>query len=130
MQGCDQAITPRLRRVATSDLTDGEIAALRELLWAAFADVDGGMTEVDWVHALGGVHVLLELGGEIVGHASVVEREIHVDGRPLRTGYVEAVAVDPRHQRTGFGSRLMAEIASYIEERFELGTLATGTPAF
>ena len=119
-----------LRRVATGDLTGGEIATLRELLWAAFADVDGGMTEDDWAHAIGGVHVLLERGGRLVGHASVVERELHADGRQLRTGYVEAVGVDSRFQRMGFGSRLMAEVGSYVAERFELGALATGTPEF
>jgi aminoglycoside 2'-N-acetyltransferase I len=130
MHGRPQTITPRLRRVATDDLTDAEFASVRELLWAAFADVDGGMTEDDWAHGLGGVHVLLQLGGQIMGHASVVEREIQVDDRLLSTGYVEAVAVDPRHQRGGFGSRVMTEIGSYIDERFELGALATGTPRF
>ena len=119
-----------LRRVASGDLTDAEVAATRALLWAAFADVDGGMTEVDWEHALGGMHVLLERSGRLVGHASVIERELHVDGRPLRTGYVEAVAIDPQHQRQGLGSRLMTEVASCITESFELGALATGTPGF
>jgi aminoglycoside 2'-N-acetyltransferase I len=123
-------IAPQLRRVATSDLTESEIASMRELLWAAFTDVDGGMTEDDWEHGLGGIHVLLELGGQIAGLASVVERELHVDGRPLRTGYVEAVAVAPRSQRSGFGTRVMTEIGSYIGEQFELGALATGTPDF
>jgi aminoglycoside 2'-N-acetyltransferase I len=123
-------VTVKLRRVASDELTDAEIEAVRRLLWAAFADHDGGMTEDDWEHALGGVHVLLELDGEIAGHASVVERDIHVDGRPLRTGYVEAVAIDPRHQRTGLGSRLMVEVNTVIAERYELGALATGTPEF
>jgi aminoglycoside 2'-N-acetyltransferase I len=123
-------MTVKLRRVTTDELTGTEIEAVRRLLWAAFEDHDGGMTEDDWAHALGGVHVLLELDGEITGHASVVERELQVDGRPLRTGYVEAVAIDPRLQRTGLGSRLMAEIGSVIAGRFELGALATGTPGF
>ena len=130
MQQNEQLETVRTRRVASVDLADGEIAAVRELLWAAFAGVDGGMTEADWTHAVGGVHVLLELGGQIIGHASVVERELHVDDRPLRTGYVEAVAIDPRQQRSGFGSRLMREIGSHVAARFELGALATGSPGF
>jgi aminoglycoside 2'-N-acetyltransferase I len=120
----------RLRRRASDELTETEIEGTRALLWAAFADDDGGMTEDDWAHALGGIHVLLEVDGEIAGHGSVVERSIHVDGHPLRTGYVEAVAIDPRRQRTGLGSRLMTDIRSIILERYELGALATGTPEF
>jgi aminoglycoside 2'-N-acetyltransferase I len=119
-----------LRRLATSELTDDEIEAARRILWAAFVRVDGGMTEDDWTHAIGGVHVLLELNGEVVGHASVVERELHVAGRPFRTGYVEAVAIDPPLQRTGLGTKLMGEMGAIVAERFELGALATGTPGF
>ena len=59
------------------------MSALRELLWAAFPPGDEGFTEEDWQHALGGSHFMLEQDGAIVAHASVVEREIHVDGRPL-----------------------------------------------
>ena len=123
-------MTVTLRRVATDELTDAEIEVARRLLWAAFDDPDEGMTEDDWAHALGGVHVLIELDGDIVGHASVVERELHVGGRPLRTGYVEAVAIYPRHQRSGLGSQLMAAIGSVVVERFELGALGTGSPGF
>jgi len=126
-------VTLTLRRLATDELTDAEIEAARRLLWTAFDDPDDpeeAMTEEDWTHAVGGVHVLLELDGEIVGHASVVEREIHVGPRPLRTGYVEAVAIDPAHQRIGLGSQLMQVIGSVIAERFELGALATGSPEF
>lgn len=119
------------RRVDTDGLTGAETEAVRRLLWAAFDDdVDGGMSEDDWSHALGGIHVLVERDGEIAGHAAVVERELHLGGRPVRTGYVEAVAIDPRHQRTGLGSRLMAEVDALIAERYDLGALATGSPGF
>src|SRR5207245_10210806 len=50
-----------------------------------------------------------EVGAEIVAHAAVVARELHVGGRPVRTGYVEAVATDPHRQGNGFGSRVMTE---------------------
>lgn len=123
-------MTVGLRRVATSELTDAETEAVRRLLWAVFANDDGGMTEEDWEHALGGVHVLVELDGEIVGHASVVERDIHVGSRSMQTGYVEAVAIDPRHQRAGLGTQLMLEVDAVIAEGFELGALATGSPEF
>lgn len=122
----------RLRRLATHELTAAEVAAIRELLADAFAsdDEDEQFTEDDWQHAIGGVHFVLDIGGEILAHASVVERELHVDRRPLRTGYVEAVATAPAHQGTGLGSVVMREVASLIQERFELGALGTGSQGF
>ena len=105
--------------------------AIRELLVAAFgSDEEERFTDEDWEHAIGGMHFLLGLGGTVVSHASVVERELHVGGRPLRTGYVEAVATAPEHQRRGFGSAVMGDVASYIREHFELGALGTGSHAF
>lgn len=121
-----------VRRIETAELTPAETAALRDLLWAAFGSKhpDEGMTEADWEHALGGVHFLLYVEGAIAGHAAVVEREIHVAGRPLRTGYVEAVAVQVGRQRRGLGSVLIGEVNAYIRERFELGALGTSVFAF
>ena len=99
---------PRLRRLATPDLTQAEIAPFATSSCSAFGhDEEERFTDDDWDHALGGVHFVLDLDGEIVAHASVVEREIHVDGRPLRTGYVEAVATAPGRQGAGFGSLVM-----------------------
>jgi aminoglycoside 2'-N-acetyltransferase I len=120
----------RLRRVATADLTAPEIAEIRRLLWAAFGPGEEGMTEDDWEHALGGTHFVLDLDGEIVTHASVVERMLRVDGRPVRTGYVEAVATAPDRQGMGFGSRTMTDVGAYIRDRFELGVLGTGRHSF
>ena len=94
---------------STPELTAAEISAIREILVAAFgADEEERFTEDDWQHGVGGTHFVLDLDDEIVGHASVVERELHVDGRPLRTGYVEAVAVAPidRAPVTGPGSSI------------------------
>jgi len=73
---------------------------------------------------------VLDVDGEIVTHASVVERDIHVDGRSFRTGYVEAVATAPARQGAGFGSTVMLDVSAYIAERFELGALGTGRHAF
>ncbi len=121
----------RLRRLATAELAEAEIAVIRALLDTAFGtDEDERFTDADWDHAVGGVHFVLDLEGEIVAHASVVEREIHVDGRPLRTGYVEAVATDPDRQDQGIGSVLLADVTAWIRERFELGALGTGRHHF
>jgi aminoglycoside 2'-N-acetyltransferase I len=121
-----------LRRISTPDLSSADIAALRALLEAAFAseDEDEQFDDDDWQHALGGLHFVLDLDGEIVAHASVVERQIHVDGHPLRTGYVEAVATAPDRQGAGLGSVVMTDVTSYIEDGFELGALGTGRHRF
>jgi aminoglycoside 2'-N-acetyltransferase I len=122
---------PRLRRLSTGELTASEVVAIRALMVAAFgSDEDERFTDDDWEHALGGTHFVLDLDGEIVTHASVVEREIHIAGRPLRTGYVEAVATAPDRQGAGLGSRVMTEVTEYIREGFELGALGTGRHRF
>ena len=120
----------RVRRVPTHELTAAEVRAIRELLWAAFPSGEEGFTEEDWRHATGGLHFLLELDGGILAHASVVERELHVGGWPLRAGYVEAVATDPDRQGEGLGTRVMREVTRYVQERFELGALGTGSHHF
>ena len=98
---------------------------------AAFGDDDDErFTEADWQHSIGGTHFLLELDEEIVTHASVVERNIHVGGRSLRTGYVEAVATAPGQERRGFGSLVMTEVTAFVAESFELGMLGTGRHHF
>ena len=122
---------PRVRRLPTRDLTEREIAAIRELLAVAFgSDEEERFTDDDWDHAVGGTHFVLELDGRIVTHASVVERELHVGGRPLRTGYVEAVATVQDRQGAGFGTLVMADVTAFIRDRFELGALGTGRHRF
>jgi len=122
---------PRLRRLVSEQLTPDELRAIRRLLADAFAtDEHGGFGEDDWEHALGGVHFVLDEDGAILAHAAVVERELHVDGRPIRTGYVEAVATAPAHQRRGHGSAVMVAVSEYISRGFELGALGTSSHAF
>lgn len=126
----------QVRRLATDELTSGELAIIHALMTVAFAeDEHGGFTDDDWQHAVGGTHFLLEDDDahghrRIVGHASVVERDIHVGGRPLHTGYVEAVAIEPASQRQGLGSRLMAVVNEHVDAGFELGVLGTGSQPF
>jgi aminoglycoside 2'-N-acetyltransferase I len=120
----------RVRQTTTAGLTAAEVDAIRAILWAAFPAGEEGFSEDDWQHALGGRHFLLELGGSIVAHAAVVERALEVDGRPVRTGYVEAVATDPARQAGGFGTKLMEAVDTYIRDTFELGALGTGSHYF
>src|SRR5437762_378752 len=108
----------QLRRLPTGDLTPSEISAIRQILWAAFEADSDEMTEDDWQHGLGGMHFILEMESEIVSHASVVARELHVGQRPYRTGYVEAVATAPARQGRGLGSRLMEDVTAYVRDTF------------
>jgi len=120
-----------LRRVLTRDLTASEAAAIRALMVVAFgSDDDERFTDDDWDHATGGVHFVLESHGELIAHASVVERELEVGGVRLTTGYVEAVATAPPRQGVGFGSQVMADVTTYIRDEFALGALGTGRHGF
>jgi aminoglycoside 2'-N-acetyltransferase I len=121
----------RLRRLSTPELSREATASIRAMLDAAFGnDEEERFTDHDWEHAIGGLHVVLDLDGTIVSHASVVERVLEVDGRPLRTGYVEAVATAPAEQGRGYGTLVMREITVDIHARFELGGLGTGSQRF
>jgi aminoglycoside 2'-N-acetyltransferase I len=120
----------KVRRASTAALGADEIRAIREILWSAFVEDGEGFTEDDWQHALGGVHVIGEADGAIVAHASVVERPLEVAGRPLRTGYVEAVATAPAEHGRGHGSAVMSEVNAVVRAGFELGALGTGRFSF
>jgi len=119
-----------MRDLPTDGLTERELRAIRALMAGAFGTGEEAFAQGDWEHALGGTHFILELDGEIVSHASVVPRTIEIDGRPLRAGYVEAVATAPDRQGEGHGSSVMAAVTEHIRERFELGALGTGRHAF
>ncbi len=122
---------PRIRGLATGALVEAEVRVIRSLMEAAFGDdEDERFTDDDWDHAVGGLHVVLDLDGVIVAHASVVERILEVAGRPLRTGYVEAVATAPEMQGKGHGSRVMQVVSDHIRSTYQLGALGTGRHAF
>ena len=121
----------RLRRLRTDELAATELASIRALMDLAFGDEeDERFTDEDWVHSLGGTHVVLDRDGVLVAHASIVEREIQVDGHPFRTGYVEAVATDPPLKGAGFGTLVMEAVTREIQSSFELGLLGTGAHHF
>ncbi|GAA2378969.1 MULTISPECIES: GNAT family N-acetyltransferase [Gordonia] len=106
-------------------------AAFRGQLFAFLADAfDGDFGADDFDHALGGVHVIA-FGTEdaVVGHASVVQRQLIVQGenvpggRVLRTGYVEAVAVDAAYRRRGIGDALMHQVDGIVARAYDFGAL-------
>lgn len=85
------------RTAHTADLDDDTKTAVRALMDAAF----DGVSDDAFDNTLGGVHALVFEDGELIGHASVVQRRLLHRGRALRSGYIEGVAVrsDRRRRR-------------------------------
>jgi aminoglycoside 2'-N-acetyltransferase I len=117
----------KVRTFTTEQAPEGVIESIRALLGEAFK---GRFTADDWAHACGGVHVVAFDGATLCAHGSVVERVLELDGSPITTGYVEAVATRPSLQRAGWGTAVMTELDAIIRSRFEMGALATGEHAF
>jgi aminoglycoside 2'-N-acetyltransferase I len=105
----------------TAELDPATLAAARRLLYDVFDD----MTEPDWEHALGGVHALARDGSEVVGHASVIQRRLLYDGRALRAGYVEGVAVRADRRKHGVGGSMMTALERVIRRAYDLGALGS-----
>lgn len=116
-----------VRTCRTEDLDPTQLARVRALLDDAF---EGGFGEDDWQHSLGGWHVLVHDGEELVAHASVVGRRIEVADQPWRAGYVEAVAAAPAVQGEGHGTSAMRQLGEVLRAEFELGVLSTGAHHF
>jgi aminoglycoside 2'-N-acetyltransferase I len=109
----------RVQVAHTADLSPETLRAARDLMLGAFED----FTEDDWDHGLGGIHALAWEGDELVGHASVVQRQLIHNGRALRTGYVEAVAVRADRRRRGYGAAVMEPLERIIRNAYQLGAL-------
>jgi aminoglycoside 2'-N-acetyltransferase I len=112
--------------VPSSGLDVAGLEAIRALLEAAFA---GDFSAEDWSHTIGGWHVLAR-DETVVGHAAIVERTLYVDGRPIRTGYVESVATALAWRRRGVGAAVMGRVGAVIRSEFVVGALSTGLPEF
>jgi aminoglycoside 2'-N-acetyltransferase I len=110
-----------LRTAHTADLDASIRAAARALLDQAF---EGDFTDDDWEHALGGIHALVWDGGELIAHASLVQRRILHRGRALRAGYVEAVGVRPDRRGRGHGAAVMEALEQVLRGAYELGALS------
>jgi aminoglycoside 2'-N-acetyltransferase I len=69
------------------------------------------------------VHATVWDGGELIGHASVVQRRLLHGGRALRAGYVEGVGVREERRGQGHGGALMAALERVIRAAYDLGAL-------
>ena len=117
--------------LGTAEVPPPLLAASRRLMDEAFGDdPEEAFGDDDWDHALGGTHVLVVEGGIVLAHAALVERTLHAGDRPLRTGYLEAVATRPDRQGEGLGSMVVAPATDLVRAGFELGALGTGRHSF
>jgi aminoglycoside 2'-N-acetyltransferase I len=103
------------------------LAESKTLCFSAFGD---SFNESDWKHTFGGIRVLLFQGAQLLGHAAIVPRCIHIENEEIDAGYVEAVAVRLEQQRQGLGSKVMREVADALFDEFDLGVLSTGKHSF
>jgi aminoglycoside 2'-N-acetyltransferase I len=108
-----------VRTAHTADVDAATLDAARSLLYEVFDD----MAEDDWEHCLGGIHALALEEGAVVGHAAVVQRRLLHDGRALRAGYVEGVAVRADRRRRGIGAALMSALEPVVRAAYDLGAL-------
>jgi aminoglycoside 2'-N-acetyltransferase I len=111
-----------MRTLATADLTASDRGRIRDLLDDAY---DGDFDDQDWDHALGGLHILITVDGTMIAHGSVVQRRLLHQGRSLRCGYVEAVAVHRAHRRRGFATAVLTEAERIIDHGYALGGLSS-----
>jgi aminoglycoside 2'-N-acetyltransferase I len=119
---CEDGRIAEAQAAHTAWLDPAELREIRALLDEAF---DGDVTDDDYEHALGGMHVLVREAGELIGHGAVVTRRLLHGGRALRTGYVEGVAVRADRRRLGHGAALMAMLERIIYGAYEIGALSS-----
>lgn len=113
--------------IITGQLTPTQREFLHGLAVAAYGK---DFTAHDLAHALDGVHIVVREGERWLAHAAVVPRTLHVGERPVRVGYVEAVASQPDRQGEGLASRVMQAAAELICKRYDIGALSTGEHEF
>jgi aminoglycoside 2'-N-acetyltransferase I len=112
-----------LRTAHTADLGAAARSAIRDLLEASFED----FTDDAFENVLGGVHALISDDAELIGHASVVPRRMQYDGRSLRAGYIEGVAVRADRRREGHGHTMMDALERVVRSAYDLGALGAST---
>ena len=115
-----------LRVAHTAELEPALLGEVWDMLVEVF---EGDIEESDWEHALGGIHALAYDDGELIGHASVVQRRLMHGGRALRCGYVEAVGVRAHARRQGHAGALMDAIERVIRGAYDVGALGASDMA-
>ena len=106
-----------LRTAHTADLDADARSAIRRLLDEAFDN----MTDDIFENVLGGLHAMVFDDAMLVGHGSVVQRRLLHQGRALRAGYIEGVAVRADRRRRGYGDLITAALERVVRSGYQLG---------
>ena len=117
---------PALRTLPTARLSESD----RATLWSLCREAWPEFSDVEWDHMVPGLHFVLDDDGAIVSHAALVERELHVGDRPIRTGFAENVVTRADRRGRGLGTAVMRAVGEHITGRYALGALDTGVPGF
>jgi aminoglycoside 2'-N-acetyltransferase I len=123
-------LQPEVMRRHRSAFSDAELDDVLRFCSLAFEGDPDDWGPEHWETVWPGEHFLATEDRSLVAHACVIERDLRVDGRSIRTGYVEDVCTRNDRRRRGYGTSVMAAASKYLAERFDLGALATGTTAF
>jgi aminoglycoside 2'-N-acetyltransferase I len=113
-----------LRSRHTAELSTAELREIRRPLDLAYGP---SFTDDDWEHGLGGLHTVVLEQGELVGHVAVVHRQLLHADQPVRTGYVEALAVRGDRRRRGYAAAALSRAELALEAAYDLGALSNGT---
>ena len=110
------------RLVHTADLESDARQRAHDMVDDAFA---GDFTDIDWDHALGGMHALIWHRGAIIAHGAVVQRRLLYHSTSLRCGYVEAVAVREDWRGQGLAIAILDACEQVIRGSCQLGALSS-----
>jgi aminoglycoside 2'-N-acetyltransferase I len=103
------------------ELSGTQLDAAETLVRSAFGSE---FRSHDWLHAVGGVHVVLTDDDEsLLGFAAVVARTLYHQDTAYDTGYIEGVAVRADQQGRGLGRIVMDHAETIIGIRHQLGAL-------
>lgn len=112
------------RLIHTSDLDTDTRQNARQMVTEAFGEWTE-FTDSDWEHTLGGMHAVIAHRGALLAHAAVVQRRLLYNGRALRCGYVEGVAVHEDWRGQGLAHAVMDAIEQVIRGAYEIGALSS-----
>jgi aminoglycoside 2'-N-acetyltransferase I len=101
-----------------------EISALLDLAY------EGDFSAEDWDHSLGGSRFLGYLDSELIAHGVIVTRRIWLNEIEYQVGYLEAIAVLPKYQRHGYGSKLLTRLTEYAKANYSVSMLSTDEKEF
>lgn len=112
--------------IASKNLSSLKLDEIRNFLETAY---EGDFMAEDFEHCLGGVHALVYLDGQLVGHGAVIPRQLMNADTTFEVGYVEAVATHLEFRRTGIATAVMEALEKHITNNFNFGALSTGDEA-